>query len=63
MTAPTGRRKVRHVEGQPCPDRDGPHWLTNHEDVTLCRGCGIPWADLDAELNAGLSTRRAGVIA
>lgn len=50
----TGRRAktVREVETQPCPDRDGPHWLINRSDgTTECRGCGRLWADLDGELN------------
>lgn len=54
--AVTGR--ARHVEAQPCPDRDGPHWLINERGETVCRGCGETWAALDSALNAGLATRR-----
>jgi hypothetical protein len=48
---PTGKaRKVRDVETLPCPARPGPHWLTNDRDGnTYCRGCRVPWADLDAQ--------------
>jgi hypothetical protein len=50
---PKGRRAappkktVVEVEALPCPGRPGPHWLINHDDVTLCRGCGATWAELD----------------
>lgn len=50
----TGRRArvALEVESQPCPDRDGPHWLINRNDgATECRGCGVPWYRLDELLN------------
>jgi hypothetical protein len=64
MTAPrgyahqtsTGRKtsaaaKVREVESLPC-DGGGLHVLTNDGGVTLCRGCGVDWATLDAAVRA-----------
>lgn len=46
--------KVRNVETLPCPGRDGPHWLTNQGGVTLCRGCRVSWAELDAAMRGAL---------
>lgn len=41
------------VERLDCPDRDGPHWLTNTPaGVTRCIGCRRTWAELDAEARA-----------
>jgi hypothetical protein len=55
---PTGKNaKVRDVESLPCPDRDGPHWLRNSAQrgglVTACIGCGLSWAELDAQARSG----------
>lgn len=41
------------VERLDCPDRDGPHWLTNDaQGRTYCRGCKVEWRVLDAEARA-----------
>jgi hypothetical protein len=50
----TGKtRKVPDVEALPCPGRPGPHWLRNSAQrgglVTACIGCGLSWAELDAQ--------------
>lgn len=55
----TGRGRFRKtpsvadVETVACPERDGPHWLINRGEVTVCRGCGRSWAALDAEIRGG----------
>lgn len=51
---PTGKpKRVPNVERLDCPDRDGPHWLTNDaQGRTYCRGCKVEWRVLDAEARA-----------
>lgn len=48
---PAPKRATRDVESQPCPERDGNHWLINRGAVTCCRGCGVGWVALDEALN------------
>lgn len=50
--------EVPGVETLPCPAADGGnHELTNRGLGTVCRHCSQTWADLDAEVRAGLPRR------